>query len=182
MPEQAKTSITHPLRIDGVCVNEKGGRIGITFCPGKKQRSAYSGNWDRDLATDLAAIQRWGASRLVTLLEKREMEELKVSNLGEEAMKLGLKWHHLPIRDVSIPDRTFEQEWQNHGRQLRECLRNGGAIVVHCKGGLGRAGTIAARLLVELGWEPEAAIRKVREVRPGAIETAEQERYVRETR
>jgi ADP-ribosyl-[dinitrogen reductase] hydrolase len=45
-------------------------------------------------------------------------------------------------------------------------------------GGLGRAGTIASRLLVELGWSPEEAIREVRRVRPGALETDEQEDFV----
>ena len=45
-------------------------------------------------------------------------------------------------------------------------------------GGLGRSGMIAARLLVELGEEPRAAIQRVRQVRPGAIETAAQEDYV----
>jgi ADP-ribosyl-[dinitrogen reductase] hydrolase len=51
-------------------------------------------------------------------------------------------------------------------------------VLVHCRGGLGRAGTIAARLLVELGMEPTKAIASVRGVRPGAIETSEQERFV----
>ena len=45
-------------------------------------------------------------------------------------------------------------------------------------GGLGRAGTIGARLLIELGMEPTAAVRQVRAARPGAIETREQEKYV----
>ena len=59
-------------------------------------------------------------------------------------------------------------------------LRNGFDVLVHCKGGLGRAGMIAARLLVELGTPPEEAISQVRSVRPGAIETPTQERYVRQ--
>ena len=57
-------------------------------------------------------------------------------------------------------------------------LRSGRDVLVHCRGGLGRAGTIAARLLIELGMEPATAIRQVRAVRPGAIETLEQEKYV----
>jgi ADP-ribosyl-[dinitrogen reductase] hydrolase len=59
-------------------------------------------------------------------------------------------------------------------------LCGGHDVLVHCRGGLGRAGTIAARLLVELGMEPAEAIARVRAVRPGAIETPEQERFVRE--
>ena len=38
---------------------------------------------------------------------------------------------------------------------------------------------IAARLLVETGVDPEAAMERVRSVRPGAIETDEQEEWVR---
>ena len=50
---------------------------------------------------------------------------------------------------------------------------------VHCRGGLGRAGMISARLLVESGVEPNAAIERVRAARPGAIETPQQEEWVR---
>jgi ADP-ribosyl-[dinitrogen reductase] hydrolase len=61
---------------------------------------------------------------------------------------------------------------------LRQVVRSGGRVLLHCRGGLGRAGTIAARLLVELGMEPGKAVQAVRHVRPGAIETIEQERHV----
>ena len=45
-------------------------------------------------------------------------------------------------------------------------------------GGLGRAGTIASRLLIELGTAPNEAVAAVRSVRPGAIETSAQLEYV----
>jgi ADP-ribosyl-[dinitrogen reductase] hydrolase len=51
-------------------------------------------------------------------------------------------------------------------------------VLLHCMGGLGRSGMVAARLLVELGEEPRTAIQRVRAARPGAIETAAQEAYV----
>ena len=62
------------------------------------------------------------------------------------------------------------------------CLRSGGDVLVHCKGGLGRAGMIAARLLVELGMAPEQAIREVRRARKGAIETPSQLALVSRTK
>ncbi len=45
-------------------------------------------------------------------------------------------------------------------------------------GGFGRTGLLAARILVEFGESPERAIRAVRTVRPGAIETRGQEEYI----
>jgi ADP-ribosyl-[dinitrogen reductase] hydrolase len=50
--------------------------------------------------------------------------------------------------------------------------------LIHCRGGLGYTGMIAARLLVELGMDAHDAIAAVRRVRPGAIETGAQEQHV----
>ena len=41
----------------------------MTFCPGKRQRGAAIGDWERDLAADLARIADWGAAAVVTLME-----------------------------------------------------------------------------------------------------------------
>ena len=69
-------------------------------------------------------------------------------------------------------------QWVTSGEALRERLLRGQSLVVHCRGGLGRTGLIAARLLIELGESPPEAPRRVRAARPGAVETRAQERYV----
>jgi protein-tyrosine phosphatase len=92
-----------------------------------------------------------------------------------------MDWLHLPIVDYSVPTSAFERDWAAYGAEVRTLLRKGADIGVHCKGGLGRAGMIAARILAELGMPPDAAIRIVRQVRKGAIETADQEDLVRRT-
>jgi ADP-ribosyl-[dinitrogen reductase] hydrolase len=137
-----------------------------------------SGYWDRDLALDLDVVRDWGAAAVVTLLEPKELTLLRVERLGEEVFRRKMRWFHLPIVDVSVPDEQFEQEWDIAGEELRSMLRRRLDVLVHCRGGLGRAGTIAARLLVELGTEPTRAIASVRAVRPGAIETSDQEEFV----
>jgi len=137
-----------------------------------------TGAWDRDLNRDLDAIRDWGAVAVVTLLEPEELMLLKVERIGEEVEIRKMLWFHLPIADVSTPDERFEQAWGAAGEKLRSILRSGSDVLIHCRGGLGRAGTIAARLLVELGMEPATAIASVRRVRPGAIETSDQEKFV----
>ena len=177
----ARTSHTHPLQIAEVRASESHGRIGITFCPGKQDRFAHTGAWERDLGIDLDAIVAWGARLVLTLVEPAELQALKVPLLGHEVKQRGIEWRHLPIADFSVPTKKFEEEWVTQGREIRAMLRNGVDIVVHCKGGLGRAGMIAARLLAELGMDPEEAIRAVRHVRKGAIETPSQLALVRRT-
>jgi ADP-ribosyl-[dinitrogen reductase] hydrolase len=174
-----KTSLTHPLQIGAVSAGPEFGRIGITFCPGKYDRHALSGHWDRDLAVDLDAIRIWGAGAVVTLLESKELTLLRVERLGEEVWRRNMLWFHLPIVDVSTPDERFEQEWDAAGEQLRSILRRKVDVLIHCRGGLGRAGTIAARLLVELGMDPTKAIASVRTARPSAIETPGQENFIK---
>ena len=89
-----------------------------------------------------------------------------------------MRWYHLPIRDVSIPDDAFEQVWHQAGSELQQILQAQKRIVVHCRGGLGRTGIISARLLIELGEQPERALQQVRTARPGTVQTPQQEDYV----
>ena len=173
-----RTSITHPLHIATLDPGPGMGRIGLTLCPGKTQAASFTGAWNRDLACDLAAIEQWGAAVVVTLVEPHELDALGVADMGVQVRAHHLDWVHLPIVDVSVPDARFEAEWLIHGEGLRARLRNGFSVLIHCKGGLGRAGTIAARLLVELGHTPAAAIAAVRKVRPGALETRAQVAHV----
>ncbi|PTE15448.1 cyclin-dependent kinase inhibitor 3 family protein [Pseudogemmobacter blasticus] len=176
-----RTSQTHPLQIAEVRAAPEMGRIGITFCPGKHDLAAASGAWARDLAADLDAIAAWGARLVLTLVEPAELVALRVPDLGAGVRQRGMDWRHLPVADYSVPTEGFEADWAQHGPEIRALLRGGADVVLHCRGGLGRAGMTAARLLAELGMEPGEAIRLVRKARPGAIETPAQLALVRRT-
>jgi ADP-ribosyl-[dinitrogen reductase] hydrolase len=175
----ARTSQSHLLQIDTLGPVGRG-RLGLTFCPGKYDPHAQTGAWARDLDTDLRTLCDWGASTVVTLMETHELELLRVPDLGEHVSRAGLHWWHLPIVDAGVPDALFEHAWNRAGEDLRRRLAEGERVVVHCRGGLGRTGIVAARLLIEFGEVPETALFRVRRARAGTVENRLQEEYVRD--
>ena len=82
---------------------------------------------------------------------------------------------HLPVPDMTAPDRATLSRAVEF---LRDRIRSGASVLVHCGAGLGRTGTILAAYLVSEGTDPEEAMHLVREARPGSIETYEQERCI----
>jgi hypothetical protein len=172
----ARTSLSHPLRIDELAAGD--GRIGICLCPGKRCSSLTGPRWERELASDLEVIGRWQPAAVLSLLEEREFAELGVPQLGAALRASGVAWHTLPITDLRAPDARFEAGWQVSGPALLTQLRAGNRILIHCRGGLGRSGTVAARLLMELDVPAGDAVVRVRKARPGAIETRAQLEYV----
>lgn len=176
-----RTSTTDPLRIATIDV-PNGGAIGITFAPGKRQLNALSGGtWARNLEADLSAISAWGANTLVTLLEPQELAALAIPELATRAAAVGLEWYGLPITDGAAPNDRFLGPWLTLCPQFTRALQAGQRVVVHCKGGLGRAGTVACLLMhdLRLAKSVDQAVAMVRAVRPGAIETPEQETFLK---
>ena len=156
------------------------GKIGLCACPGRKFQQLSGLSPDSDLKADLEAIRAFPAAVLITLMEGGELDWAAASlpQLRSAAEEAGLHHIHLPIVDGDIPDIQWERNWEFHGPRLHDELHGGGNIVFHCRGGRGRAGLAAARVLIELGAPPQEAMAKVRQARPGAIETKVQEAYL----
>ena len=134
--------------------------------------------WSRCLAGDLAPIRAWPAALLISLIEDREFASLGVADLGQAARSCGLAWCHLPIPDMQPPGAEFDEAWPDLSGRIDQVFRRGESIVLHCAGGLGRSGTVAALLLIDRGIPAADAMKLVRAARPGAIETASQEVYL----
>jgi atypical dual specificity phosphatase len=115
----------------------------------------------------LHALERLGYDAILTLTE----DGLDTAALEEH----GYQYLHLPIFNMAAP--SIEQGEQAV-QFLRERIDAGGQAYVHCYAGYGRTGAILAAYLVATGTGPFAAIERVRTVRPGAIESAAQERFV----
>jgi hypothetical protein len=141
-----------------------GGRIGICRLPG------LSG----DLASDVKAVVEWRPAIVVSMTEQAEMDRCGSGRLGAALADAAIEWFHLPIRDYGGLEAEGKAAWPGLAMRLHGILDDGGAVLLHCRGGMGRSGMIALRILVERGEEASRALARLRSARPGAVETPAQ--------
>lgn len=175
---EIRTSTTHPIRVDWLPVSLPG-RIGLTFAPGKKSWSKYTGGrWERDLDADLQRLQsHFQMDSLVSLIENEELGRYEIDGLFARCEALGIAVTHFPIRDVSTP--RIGADVATLVRDILQQANQGKIVVIHCIGGLGRTGTIAGCLLAELGVQPADALQTLRKLRgPNCPETERQRAFI----
>jgi len=90
--------------------------------------------------------------------------------------EFGFEYHHLPVRDFTAPSQAQIRRFIALVGAARQA---GKKLVVHCMAGRGRTGTMAACYLVSKGMDAAEALREIRALRPGSVETREQEEAVR---
>lgn len=93
----------------------------------------------------------------------------------ETLTKYGLESRFEPIVDMGAP--TIEQCRRVLG-YIDDCNDRGRAVLVHCRGGLGRTGTILAAHLVARGMSALSAIEKVREIEPRLVQSDAQRSFL----
>ncbi|XP_077179548.1 dual specificity protein phosphatase 23 isoform X2 [Paroedura picta] len=88
----------------------------------------------------------------------------------------GIQIHRIRIADFSPPS---PEQIQRFLQVVEDANAKGEAAAVHCMLGFGRTGTMLACYLVKSQKISGVdAIHKIREIRPGSIETSEQEKAV----
>ncbi|GIM12114.1 hypothetical protein Vretimale_15535 [Volvox reticuliferus] len=89
-----------------------------------------------------------------------------------------MEYLHLPIIEMAAPSDALQAA--SVVDAVADRLLAGRTVVMHCKGGVGRAGMMAACMLVRLGvcTSPAEAIAVVRQHRRGAVESKRQEEFV----
>jgi len=116
---------------------------------------------------DLRWLRRQGIDVLVSLTES-PLPRQWVNDAGMLAVTV-------PVPDMEPPtDRQLDHILST----IRKANASGMGVAVHCAAGLGRTGTVLAAYFVAGGLPAREALVKVRDLRPGSVETAEQERAV----
>lgn len=128
------------------------GALGVAPCPGL----------GRTPGADLQAMADFRPDAIVTLLSAQELKLTPRLDLAEALPRLTGQWHHCPLRAGAAPGARFERQWAYVGWQVRQILRRGGRVLLHCDEGRGRARWLAARLLGELGMGAAEIAARVR--------------------
>lgn len=145
------------------------GALVLTPCPGTQQVP---------LDESLNQLKDAGVAALVTLLSDEELQQCGLSHFAEAVKNAGFDWFQLPVPDDDVPSQPFETVWQHSEPRIQQHLASGSSVAVHCKGGSGRTGLIAARLMLAQGVGAAEAIARIRELRPKAFSLAVQQDYV----
>jgi protein-tyrosine phosphatase len=145
--------------------------LAITILPGRKDR-------DRSMENDLNHIKNSGFDTVVTLLSKDEYHHYGVPDLVTQYHKYGINCFELSIIDQGTPS---IEDMKKVTKYINTKLNNGSKVLMHCVGGLGRSGMVAACYLKEYKEvKSEESIQLIREARSKrAIESKVQEEFVR---
>jgi protein-tyrosine phosphatase len=132
------------------------GNLLLSSCPGKKVRLTGPvrgrGAICRNLGLDLKRIKQLGVGALICCLDDEELSFLGApwSLYEKEADQLGIEVIRIPMAegfsptDVTLTDNVITSV-------VEQYTLRGVNVLVHCRGGVGRAGLIACTWMVKLG-------------------------------
>ena len=147
--------------------------LGVSQFPGKNLQNIF------DLSSflkDLQIIKKQKIKIVVSLLPENEKNKLGLDDLIWS--KEEVEYIQFPINDFSVPPKKKFNELKKLISFIKENLMLSKHVLIHCNGGKGRSGMIAALVLKAM--KEKDPIKKVREKIIGAIETEEQEIFVKD--
>ena len=108
-------------------------------------------------------VRKQGVKSIITMTEN-SLPQTWVENI---------EYLHVPTEDLNAPDMDKIDDAVDF---IQEKINNNQPVMVHCAAGIGRTGTILACYLIKYKqYSASNAIKKVREERPGSIQSERQE-------
>ena len=121
------------------------------------------------LEHDLALLRSVGVSVLVNLTEK-PMTQTAIPAAG-------LRTLHMPVEDRHAPPLMWMKMLLV---KIERLIDQEEVVAVHCLAGLGRTGTVLASWLIRQGLTADEALRRLRLIEPGFVQSAAQEQLLHE--
>jgi len=122
-------------------------------------------------------LRRAGVDVVVSALTQAEAAELGLADEGQCCQNNGLEFLAFPIEDRSVPPSL--DEFCALLNSLTDHLRNGKAVAVHCRAGIGRSSMIVASTLIRNGVSVDSAFTAIREARGCSVpDVLEQRQWV----
>ncbi len=156
--------------------------------PGRFVAGEYPGRrWYRGAGDRLSRLLSAGVNRFVDLTEEGELKPyLEMAQQEAERLSRSFDWERHPVVDMSIPDRSRMVEILD---AIDSAMERGETVYIHCKGGIGRTGTVVGCWLRRQGYSGEEALSQIatwwkgvakRHYKRRSPETSEQRRYIME--
>lgn len=122
-------------------------------------------------------IKSWraaGVDVVVSLLESPEAADLGLERERDICQANGMTFYSFPIIDRDVP--VSDDAAVDLFGKLDKELATGRSVLIHCRQGVGRAGLVAAALLVESNLNPKEAVERVSAARGVAVPETEAQR------
>ena len=147
--------------------------LGVSQFPGKNLQNIFDLS---SFSKDLQIIKKQKIKIVVSLLPDKEKNKLGLDDLIWSNQEI--EYIKFPIDDFGVPPNNKYNELKKLISFIKENLMLSKHVLIHCNGGKGRSGMIAALVLKAI--KEKDPIKKVREKVIGAIETEEQEIFVKD--
>ena len=111
------------------------------------------GDWLED---EISSLKQFEVDAVVSLLESHEVNDLDITAEQSLCEAQGIEFLSFPVVDRNIP--VSLPEFSRFAEKVASLLSEDKNIVVHCRQGVGRAGLLAACVLILNGISVERSV------------------------
>ena len=106
----------------------------------------------REIVTDVRNLRDRGVTLIVCLLSDIEIKSIgtDVKAYAPISLKCGIEFFQYPIVEMAPPSDMVKWNCEVVSKVINHIVQNKGHVLIHCRGGVGRAGLLACNVLSAL--------------------------------